>query len=224
MAIDKTQLTQIREALLSAFPKRQNLEMMVFDQLKENLSAIAGDSNLEHTVFELVRWAEARGRLEELVIGALIQNPGNDQLRSAAEKLVESQNLSKIELYQSKCALLLQSKRFDEALETCQVAISQGLDKAQFMRYKGQIQYERHHYQEACESYKVALQIKPENAYLYKEQGDIFFKIGQLNNAHKAYGKARDAYASALMQDVPFRDEINRMYEKTNRKLKGSLI
>jgi len=82
---DDTPLRQLREALLSAFPKHQDLEIMVSDGLHENLSAIAGQGPLQHTVFELIRWAKAKGKLEQLVIAALKENNHNPQLRSVAQ-------------------------------------------------------------------------------------------------------------------------------------------
>src|SRR5436305_2080753 len=87
MDVDDTQLRQLREALLSAFPTRQDLEVMVFDQLHENLSTIARDGTLQYTTFDLIRWAQANSKLEELVMAALKGNGQNPQLRSVAERL-----------------------------------------------------------------------------------------------------------------------------------------
>jgi len=87
MEINGTHQKQLCEALLSAFPTRQDLDMMVFYGLNEHLAAITEGSNLEHTVFELVQWSKARGRLEELVTGAFKQNSHNIQLLSIAKQL-----------------------------------------------------------------------------------------------------------------------------------------
>lgn len=84
---DHARLKQLRKALLSAFPTYQDLDMMVFDQLCEHLSAITRGSTLEHTIFELIQWAVANGRLEELVIAALRQNGHNLQLIRVAKQL-----------------------------------------------------------------------------------------------------------------------------------------
>lgn len=92
--IDGTQLRQVREALLSAFPTRQLLEMMVLDQLNENLLALVGESSFEHMVFELIRWSISRGRLEKLVNAALKQNDQNPQLMSVAKQLQLSNDQS----------------------------------------------------------------------------------------------------------------------------------
>lgn len=86
MNIDSTQQKQLSEALVSAFPTRSDLEKMVLDGLHENLSVIAGDSNLEHTILQLIQWSKAEGSLEKLVKEALQQNP-NPQLSSIAMEL-----------------------------------------------------------------------------------------------------------------------------------------
>jgi len=92
MNINGTQQRQLRDALLSAFPTRQDLEMMVSYGLYENLSAIAGDGTLEYTIFKLVQWAVARGKFEQLVIAALKENSHNPQLISIAKQLGLSNN------------------------------------------------------------------------------------------------------------------------------------
>ncbi|TMC18896.1 MAG: hypothetical protein E6J34_16115 [Chloroflexi bacterium] len=54
MKLDGKQQQQLCEALLSAFPTRLGLKMMVQYELNQNLSAITDESNLEYTVFELI--------------------------------------------------------------------------------------------------------------------------------------------------------------------------
>ncbi len=71
-------------ALLDAFPSRRELDRMIALEMGENLNAIASDSNLQLTVFELVRWAESRNRTAELVRGARRQNSGNRALAQVA--------------------------------------------------------------------------------------------------------------------------------------------
>lgn len=85
--IDGVQQQQLRQALLSAFPSRQMLEMLVSDSLNKNLSTIAGDSSLEYATFELIRWAMAKGKLEELVNAAIKESGQNSQLLSIAKQL-----------------------------------------------------------------------------------------------------------------------------------------
>src|SRR5436305_9362776 len=85
--IDGPQQKQLRDALLSAYPSHQDVEMMVAYGLNENLSAIAPESNLEQKVFKLIQWSRAKGRLEELVQAAISQNSRNPQLTRVVEQL-----------------------------------------------------------------------------------------------------------------------------------------
>lgn len=84
-----SQVKQIREALLSAFPTRDLLAMLLREELDVALNAIAGGDNLNVLVFHLVQWAESTGRVGALLQGAYAQNPGNPdlkQLRRSAER------------------------------------------------------------------------------------------------------------------------------------------
>lgn len=76
------QWASLHEALLSAFPSASDLERMVRFGLGENLHTIAGDRNLQATVFDLLTWAQAQGRLSELIIEAGKANSSNPELRA----------------------------------------------------------------------------------------------------------------------------------------------
>ena len=52
--LTKSQLKQLQEALLSAFPSADELRMMVRLELDANLDAVAGGDNLSVVVFKLV--------------------------------------------------------------------------------------------------------------------------------------------------------------------------
>jgi hypothetical protein len=84
MKLTGAQLQQILTALISAYPTVGALDRMVSFGLNENLQAIAGSGSLNDVVFELIRWAQAQGRLEELVREAYEQNPGNRDLQTVA--------------------------------------------------------------------------------------------------------------------------------------------
>ena len=84
MKLNGTQLQQILNALISAYPNISALERMVRFGLNENLQSIAGGSSLTDVVFQLISWAQAQGRLEELVREAYQQNPGNRDLQVVA--------------------------------------------------------------------------------------------------------------------------------------------
>ena len=81
---------KIRQAILGAYPSIAKLKMMVDDELGHNLDAIAGGSNLEVVVFNLIITAESQGWLEELIRAASNSNPGNLDLKDIAEKLLSN--------------------------------------------------------------------------------------------------------------------------------------
>ena len=87
MDLDGRQRHQLHDALLSAFPTRPTLEQMVDYGLDENLNKIAGNSNLTDAVFELIRWAKARDRIEELIRTALRFNSRNAKLCEFASQV-----------------------------------------------------------------------------------------------------------------------------------------
>lgn len=87
MAVSKQdRFKKYERALLDAFPTWNELDKMVFGALGENLEAIVGQGALQDVVFRLLRWAESRGRLEELMRGARQQNPGNALLKGTATR------------------------------------------------------------------------------------------------------------------------------------------
>jgi len=78
------QTRQLQQALLSACPNEGTLRMFVRTGLEENLDAIVGGMNLSEMVFNLIVWAESRGRLKDLIEKAYQENPLNPSLRSFA--------------------------------------------------------------------------------------------------------------------------------------------
>lgn len=84
------QRKQLTAALLSAFPNRGALEQMVKHGMEENLAEIAGDPNLGQAIFDLIEWADAKGRLEELIRKAYEANPGNPELADFVKQTLES--------------------------------------------------------------------------------------------------------------------------------------
>ena len=80
---------KLRQAILSAYPSIAKLKMMVDDELGHNLDAIAGGSNLEVVVFNLIIAAESQGWLEDL-IRAASNSSGNVDLKFIAEELLSN--------------------------------------------------------------------------------------------------------------------------------------
>ena len=80
------QRKDLRAALMAAFPSQPELELMVEDELGESLNRITqGQPNYELAVRDLVKWAEAEGKVRSLLEGAVRSNSGNPQLQALAK-------------------------------------------------------------------------------------------------------------------------------------------
>ncbi|MEJ1938426.1 effector-associated domain EAD1-containing protein, partial [Nostoc sp. NIES-2111] len=76
-------------AIISAYPIKEDLAMMVQFELEENLDAIAGGGNQTQLVFNLVtKWAIPRGKIYRLIIAAYETNPNNTELKEFYESVV----------------------------------------------------------------------------------------------------------------------------------------
>ncbi|MBK8047116.1 MAG: hypothetical protein IPK16_08335 [Anaerolineales bacterium] len=85
MKLTGKQIEQVRNALLSGYPAKTDLRMLVRIELDENLETIADGENLRVVVFNLVSWAEQTGRLDAVIQGAYRQNPGNPALKQLVQ-------------------------------------------------------------------------------------------------------------------------------------------
>ncbi len=72
---------QLWKALLDAYRTYDELKIMVEFQLDETLEVIVKIGNLRTVVFDLIQWAESRGRLEQLIIGSYADNSENPILK-----------------------------------------------------------------------------------------------------------------------------------------------
>ena len=80
MKLSGSQKAALQKALLSAFRRSGDLKQMVTFGLDENLEAIAGTGALEDVIFELIEWADSRGRVEDLLAAAQNANSTNPDL------------------------------------------------------------------------------------------------------------------------------------------------
>lgn len=74
-------LSEINQAICSAFPSESALHQAVFFAINKNLYEVAGQKALPYMVMDLITWSESRGTTEELLQGLLKQNPGNLKLQ-----------------------------------------------------------------------------------------------------------------------------------------------
>ena len=92
MELTGTQFEQLERALLSAYPDEGSLRRMVRIVFTEALQAVAEGSDHTERVDKLIEWAEAKGKVVDLVRGAHRRNHGNEQLKNFC-RTAYSQNL-----------------------------------------------------------------------------------------------------------------------------------
>lgn len=86
MKLNGLQKQQFHSALIDAFSKSE-LERLVNFYLDESLDNFTGKGSISDIVFELIRWAERKGRVEDLVNAALAENSTNQLLKDFSQQL-----------------------------------------------------------------------------------------------------------------------------------------
>jgi nucleoside phosphorylase len=81
------QQAALEEALLDAFPSKDELARMIQYRLSKNLEAIALGDNLAIIVFKLIQAAQAQGWLETLIARAREANPENPVLAAFCQQI-----------------------------------------------------------------------------------------------------------------------------------------
>ena len=135
MDLSSKQREELQNALIFAFPDKTSLEQMLSHGLNKNLDAIAGGSNLNQVIFNLIKKAEAENWVKDLIDAAHNSNPGNPNLKaiiafysptdektnlkkwknSKLEKILEGDELSEVGADYTKLAQLLDNKNFKAA-------------------------------------------------------------------------------------------------------------
>jgi hypothetical protein len=107
---------KVYEAILKAYPTYQELELMFSFEFDKDLRQIVSESkNHSDVVFTLVRWAEARDMVPDLMAGALKRNPEN-MLLTAVNAIVQqsaagARSLAKYKAPQPWAACLVHHRR-----------------------------------------------------------------------------------------------------------------
>ncbi|WP_293048140.1 effector-associated domain EAD1-containing protein [Moorena sp. SIO1F2] len=87
MTLTGPQYQQLTNALIDAFPSKQELAELVYFKFSKNLDSIAMGDDLKEIVFKLIKAAQAEGWVDKLIAGARELNPGNPALSAFAEEL-----------------------------------------------------------------------------------------------------------------------------------------
>ncbi|MEL7315355.1 MAG: effector-associated domain EAD1-containing protein [Cyanobacteria bacterium J06559_3] len=74
---DNTKRKAFRLALQEAYPESSALEIFVDEELNENLETVAGGANLQVTSHGLIKWARAKGKLDEVYAAFKQENPSH---------------------------------------------------------------------------------------------------------------------------------------------------
>jgi hypothetical protein len=90
MTLNGQQLLKLQNAILSGF-NASDLEQLVRFELNERLdSLVATHGAFTNVVFELIQWAETRGRTAELIRALQRARPNNADIQAAAAELLPS--------------------------------------------------------------------------------------------------------------------------------------
>jgi hypothetical protein len=106
LSLSGQEFEYLLNALVSGYPKYDDLRLMVRIKLNQNLDTIVAQSSLQSRVFELIGWAEARGMLGNLVEGAIEYNKGNYDLRNLHTRLLTSEQAATMRI--SACRYQIQ--------------------------------------------------------------------------------------------------------------------
>jgi hypothetical protein len=92
---DNKKRQAFREALQKVYSSPEELEMFVDEELNENLATIAGGENLQVSVYGLLKWARAKGRLDEVYEAFKRQNPNHSAIAELQQQplIQKSSNL-----------------------------------------------------------------------------------------------------------------------------------
>jgi hypothetical protein len=82
--MEGTQFWQLYAALIHAYPTETDLAELVQSTLGANLPAITATPTMQERVFDVIHWAEAQGKLADLVAVAQQRQPGNPRLQALA--------------------------------------------------------------------------------------------------------------------------------------------
>lgn len=88
MKLNGNDLQQLVNAMLQAYSNKSDLEQMVRFKLDQSLDEIAGGKTIRDIVFNLINWAESRGKLQDLLNAVSQERPDNSNLQNIVNELL----------------------------------------------------------------------------------------------------------------------------------------
>jgi hypothetical protein len=108
------EIKAIRLALESAFPTVDRLTVMVREELNEDLAAIAAGQDLTVVAFGLILWANAKGRVGDLIAGARSNRPNDPALLNLDINLEAIQPIESPESDRESLVQMVARERLEE--------------------------------------------------------------------------------------------------------------
>lgn len=87
VGLSGAQARNVKEALLDGFRRRNALAQLLRHQLDVSLDSITTEDGLDAAMFAVVEWADARGRVIDLITAARNLRPHNQRLYAVAAEL-----------------------------------------------------------------------------------------------------------------------------------------
>jgi tetratricopeptide (TPR) repeat protein len=93
-------------------------------------------------------------------------------------------------IWSNRASSLYNLKRFEEALEACDKALTLETKEASIWGNRGNALYELSNYEEAIACYDEALQLKPDDGSVWRSRGKVLLDQGQYQEAVENFDKA----------------------------------
>ncbi|MEH2247837.1 effector-associated domain EAD1-containing protein [Nostoc sp.] len=88
LSITGDEREELHKAIINAYPDHAELQRVIDYKLNENLDVIAGTGRHGDVVYQLIKWANAEGKLETLIVTLCKEKPSNQQLKAIKQKLM----------------------------------------------------------------------------------------------------------------------------------------
>src|SRR5262249_25464906 len=87
MPLTPQQVVELRDVILLGF-KRSELDQLVDETLRTRLDIIVERGDFEYEVYQLIKWAEARGKTRALIDAVANSRPHNNTIQAVAKILL----------------------------------------------------------------------------------------------------------------------------------------
>jgi hypothetical protein len=137
---DSKKRKDFREALQQAYPSAMGLQIFVDEALNENLAELAGGGNLREITFNLVDWAKAQGRLDELYQTFKRENPSYPVIKELEQQIFPTLESDQKVVHEgdqraaSSSLTASQRHRYQKRYDTLQSEVTLRFEKLSYLR------------------------------------------------------------------------------------------